>query len=106
MFLLAKASMRNRALIALITVIVAVFGGLALTNLKQELAPSIQFPQLAVLSTYTGASPDVVNQDVSSKLEAAIQGVPNVDSTVLLPLATDCAETVKVPAGDAEKGIP
>ena len=81
MFLLSKASMRNRALIALITVIVAVFGGLALTNLKQELAPSITFPQLAVLSTYAGASPDVVNQDVSSKLEAAIQGVPNVDST-------------------------
>jgi HAE1 family hydrophobic/amphiphilic exporter-1 len=81
MFLLAKASMRNRALIALITIIAAVFGGLALSGLKQELAPSIQFPQLAVLSTYPGASPDVVNQDVSAKLEAAIQGVPNVDST-------------------------
>jgi len=81
MFLLAKASMRNRALIALITVIVAVFGGLALSGLKQELAPSIQFPQLAVLSTYPGAAPDVVNQDVSSVLEAAIAGVPNVDNT-------------------------
>jgi HAE1 family hydrophobic/amphiphilic exporter-1 len=78
---LAKASMRNRALIALITVIAAVFGGLALSGLKQELAPSIQFPQLAVLSTYPGAAPDVVNQDVSSILEAAIAGVPNVDNT-------------------------
>jgi hypothetical protein len=78
---LAKASMRNRALIALITVIAAVFGGLALSGLKQELAPSIQFPQLAVLSTYPGAAPDVVNQDVSSVLEAAIAGVPNVDNT-------------------------
>ena len=32
--------------------------------------------------------------------------VPNVDSTVLFPLATDCAETVKVPAGDVAKGKP
>ena len=32
--------------------------------------------------------------------------VPKVDSTVLLPLATDCAETVNVPAGVVEKGKP
>jgi HAE1 family hydrophobic/amphiphilic exporter-1 len=37
--------------------------------------------KLAVLSTYPGAAPDVVNQDVSSILEAAIAGVPNVDNT-------------------------
>ena len=42
--------MKNRALIALITIVAAIFGGLALTNLKQELAPSITFPQLAVLT--------------------------------------------------------
>lgn len=81
MYLLAKASMKNRALIALVTIVVAVFGVLALGGLKQELAPSVQFPQLAVLTTYPGSSPEVVNQDVSTPLETAIQGVPNVDNT-------------------------
>ncbi|WP_460775527.1 efflux RND transporter permease subunit [Microbacterium sp. GXF7504] len=78
---LAVLSLRNRALIALITIVAAVFGGLALTNLKQELIPSIEFPALSVLSTYPGASPDVVANDVSTPIENAIQGVPGLEST-------------------------
>ncbi len=81
MHLLAVLSMKNRALIALITVVIALFGGYALTALKQELAPDIQFPQLAILTTYPGASPAVVTNDVSTPIEAAIQGVPNLQST-------------------------
>ncbi|WP_157078914.1 efflux RND transporter permease subunit [Herbiconiux solani] len=81
MHFLAVLSMKNRALIALVTIVVAVFGGLALTSLKQELIPSIEFPQLAVLTTYPGASPEVVNDDVSTPIEAAIQGVEGIDTT-------------------------
>lgn len=73
--------MKNRALIALVTVVVMIFGGLALTSLKQELAPSIAFPQLAILTQYPGASPDVVNSDVSTPIETAIQGVTGLEST-------------------------
>jgi len=78
---LAVLSLRNRALIALITIVAAVFGGLALTNLKQELIPSIEFPQLTIITSYPGASPDVVNNDVSTPIETAIQGVPSLEST-------------------------
>jgi HAE1 family hydrophobic/amphiphilic exporter-1 len=78
---LAVLSMKNRALIALVTIVVAVFGGLALTSLKQELIPSIEFPQLAVLTTYPGASPEVVNDDVSTPIESAIQGVEGIETT-------------------------
>lgn len=79
--LLAVASMKNRALIALITVVAAVFGFIALGGLKQELTPNVQFPQLAVLTIYQGATPEVVNQDISTPIEAAIQGVPGIEST-------------------------
>ncbi|GAA4167388.1 efflux RND transporter permease subunit [Gryllotalpicola koreensis] len=78
---LASLSMKNRALIALITICAAIFGGVALTNLKQELIPSVQFPQLAILTTYPGASPAVVSNDVSTPIETAIQGVPGLDQT-------------------------
>ncbi|VXB44188.1 RND multidrug efflux transporter; Acriflavin resistance protein [Microbacterium sp. 8M] len=78
---LAVLSLRNRALIALITIVAAVFGGLALTNLKQELIPSIEFPQLAIVSNYPGASPEVVEHDVSTPVETAIQGVPGLDTS-------------------------
>ncbi|WP_336648227.1 efflux RND transporter permease subunit [Microbacterium sp. MMO-10] len=78
---LAVLSLRNRALIALITIVAAVFGGLALTNLKQELIPSIEFPQLAIVASYPGASPEVVEHDVSTPIETAIQGVPGLDTS-------------------------
>ena len=73
--------MKNRALIALITIVAAVFGTLALTSLKQELIPSLQLPQLVITTSYPGASPEVVNDDVSTPIERAIQGVPGLEST-------------------------
>ncbi|MDF0512223.1 efflux RND transporter permease subunit [Agromyces sp. H3Y2-19a] len=81
MHLLAALSMKNRALIALVTIVVAIFGGISLTSLKQELAPSIEFPQLSIVSSYPGASPDVVNNDVSTPIETAIQGITGLEST-------------------------
>jgi multidrug efflux pump subunit AcrB len=73
--------MKNRALIALITIVAAVFGSLALTSLKQELIPSLQLPQLLISSSYPGASPEVVNDDVSTPIETAIQGIQGLEST-------------------------
>ena len=78
---LAVLSLKNRALIALVTIVAAVFGGIALTSLQQELIPSIEFPQLSVVTTYPGASPEVVSNDVSTPIETAIQGVPGLEST-------------------------
>ncbi|WP_235934210.1 efflux RND transporter permease subunit [Paramicrobacterium chengjingii] len=81
MHLLSVASLKNRALIALVTVVVAVFGVISLTGLKQELAPNITFPQLAIVTNYPGASPNVVNDDLSTPIEKAISGVPGLEST-------------------------
>lgn len=81
MHLLSVFSLRNRALIALVTIVVAVFGGIALSSLKQELIPSVEFPQVAIVSAYPGATPEVVSNDVSTKIEQAIQVVPDLEST-------------------------
>jgi HAE1 family hydrophobic/amphiphilic exporter-1 len=79
--LLSVFSLRNRALIALITVVVAVFGGISLTLFKQELIPSLSLPSVYIVTSYPGASPDVVNKDVSTPIESAIQGIENLSST-------------------------
>ena len=81
MHLFSVFSLRNRALIALVTIVVGVFGGIALTSLKQELIPSLSLPQIFVVTSYPGASPAVVDKDVSTPIEAAIQGVAGLDST-------------------------
>jgi len=79
--LLSVFSLRNRALIALVTIVAGIFGGVALTSLKQELIPSLSLPQIFVITSYPGASPAVVDNDVSNPIEAAIQGVAGLDST-------------------------
>jgi multidrug efflux pump subunit AcrB len=79
--LLSVFSLRNRALIALITIVIGVFGGISLTTLKQELIPSVSFPQLAVVTAYPGASPAVVDTDVSTPIERAIQAVPGLEAS-------------------------
>jgi multidrug efflux pump subunit AcrB len=80
-YFLSVLSMKNRALIALITIVAAVFGSLALTSLKQELIPSLQLPTLLISTSYPGASPEVVNDDVSTPIETAIQGIEGLEST-------------------------
>ena len=50
-------------------------------SLKQELMPSVQFPAIVVLSSYPGASPEVVNNDVSTPIETALRGVPGLEQT-------------------------
>lgn len=81
MHFLSVFSLRNRSLIALITVVVAAFGGYALTAFKQELIPSLSLPSVYIVTSYPGASPDVVNTDVSTPIESAIQGLENLDGT-------------------------
>ena len=81
MHLLSVFSLRNRALIALITIVVAVFGGISLTLFKQELIPSLSLPSVYIVTSYPGASPDVVSKDVSTPIESAVQGIENLDST-------------------------
>lgn len=81
MHLLSVFSLRNRALIALITIVVAVFGSISLTLFKQELIPSLSLPSVYIVTSYPGASPDVVSKDVSTPIESAVQGIENLDST-------------------------
>jgi HAE1 family hydrophobic/amphiphilic exporter-1 len=92
-------SLRNRALIALITIVIGIFGGIALTSLKQELIPSISLPSVYVVTTYPGASPAVVNNDVSTPIESAMQGLENLDSTTATSNTSSSTVTVSFTYG-------
>jgi HAE1 family hydrophobic/amphiphilic exporter-1 len=78
---LAALSLRNRALIALATVMVAIFGTISLSSLKQELIPSLEFPVVAVVAPYPGASPEVVEELVTGPVEESVGAVDGLDGT-------------------------
>ena len=83
MFLLSKLSLANRVVVALVTVIIAAFGVLSLGSLKQELIPSIEIPSAAIVTSYAGASPEVVDEQVSVPIENAILSLENLESTTV-----------------------
>ncbi|MGL3806026.1 efflux RND transporter permease subunit [Paeniglutamicibacter sp. R2-26] len=78
---LAALSLGNRALIALITVFVAVFGVITMGQLKQELIPSLEFPRISVVASQPGASPEVIDKQVAQPLEGALQAVEGLESS-------------------------
>ncbi|MEY3846030.1 MAG: hypothetical protein RJA66_297, partial [Actinomycetota bacterium] len=72
---LAKLSLSNRSVVALITIIIAIFGLISVGGLKQELIPSFETPQAAIVTTYPGASPEVIDKQVSQPIEAAVRAL-------------------------------
>ncbi|MFC6694803.1 efflux RND transporter permease subunit [Nocardioides daphniae] len=76
----ASFSLRNRAFVALSTVIVAIFGVVALGSLKLELIPNLQFPVVGVVAPYAGASPEAVEQEITVPIEDALTGVDGLES--------------------------
>ena len=81
MFSLSKISLANRSVVALLTSILAVFGFISVGSLKQELFPSLEFPQAAIVTTYPGASPEVMDTQVSRLIESSVESVEGVTTT-------------------------
>ncbi len=73
MFKLAKLSLANRSVVSLITIVVALFGFLSLGSLKQELIPSFDSPQAAIVTALPGASPEIIDTQVSQPIETAVR---------------------------------
>ncbi|GCD21886.1 hydrogenase expression protein [Cellulomonas algicola] len=76
---LARLSLANRAVVALMTVAVAVFGVVSLGSLRQELIPSLQIPTAVVLGVYPGSAPQIVEDQVTVPVETAAKGVDKVE---------------------------
>lgn len=78
MSFLARLSLKNRSVIALATIAILLFGAVIIPSLKQELFPSLDFPAISIVTSDAGASPSIVEHDVTTPLEQNIQGVSNL----------------------------
>lgn len=95
MYRLARLSLANRAVVALLTIAIAVFGWISLGSLKQELIPSLQIPTAVVVAVDPGSSPQLVEQQVTVPVEQAVRavdGVEKVTSTSSTGLSTTTVE--------------
>ena len=81
---LTRQAVRRSSVTLLLTAVILLFGAFAMTQLKQELTPSIDFPVITVITSYPGAEPQAVADTISAPVEQAVSGLPglqNVQST-------------------------
>ncbi|MGD8626617.1 MAG: efflux RND transporter permease subunit, partial [Anaerolineae bacterium] len=87
---LTRASVRFKWVTIALAVLALVAGILALTQLNQELIPSIEFPQTVVLAFNSGMEPEAMRDEVTIPIEDAVkdlEGVVNIESTTASGLA-------------------
>ena len=72
--------LKNRSVVFLAAVILIASGVYATTRLNQELLPEIDFPIVTVSTPVPGAGPDLVDEQVTQPVEAAVDDVEGIES--------------------------
>jgi multidrug efflux pump len=75
---LSDISIRRPVLAAVACLIIIVFGIASLTSLPIRELPQVDSPIVTVTTQYTGASPEVVDTDITSIVEGAIAGISGI----------------------------
>lgn len=76
---LARLSLANRSLVVLVAVVLSAFGAFTIPQLKQQLLPSLSFPGAFVIAPYPGASPEIVEDQVTKPIEDSFQGIEGLE---------------------------
>jgi HAE1 family hydrophobic/amphiphilic exporter-1 len=90
---ITRLALGRPAVVFLVTLMVIVAGVFAVLRLKTELFPDIDFPVVTVATSYPGASPSSVLEDVTIPIENAVAGIGGLEelhsiSTENLSVAT------------------
>ncbi|GAA1375809.1 efflux RND transporter permease subunit [Catellatospora chokoriensis] len=113
MSFLARLSLANRGLVALISVAILGAGAFVLPQLRQQMFPDLQFPMVSVVAAYPGATPEIVEQQVAIPIEQAVAGVSGVTSvtstsrngSVSVSVAFDFGADVDQVEGDIQQAL-
>jgi HAE1 family hydrophobic/amphiphilic exporter-1 len=92
---LQSLAVRRRVTFLMLFIVVLGFGFFSLSRLKLDLWPDIVFPYVVVITQYTGASPEDIEQLVSRPVEeacAAVEGVKKVNSQSKLGVSVVAVE--------------
>ena len=82
--MISKQSVKKPFTVLVGVILVLVLGAVSLSRMATDLLPGISLPYLVVITTYPGASPEKVENELSAPLEQAlgtVNGVENVTST-------------------------
>ena len=76
---LVQSSLRNRVLVAFASLVLIVFGGMAVTRLPVDVLPDLNKPTVTIMTEAGGMAPPEVEALISQPLENAMSGIPGVE---------------------------
>jgi hydrophobic/amphiphilic exporter-1 (mainly G- bacteria), HAE1 family len=76
---LTRVAITRPVFILMVISAMVILGLVSFSRLNAELFPSINFPVVTVVTTYSGASPDDVDRLVTQPLQDAIAGIADID---------------------------
>ncbi|PRQ08196.1 efflux RND transporter permease subunit [Enhygromyxa salina] len=94
---IARVSVERPVLTMMLTLIVLVLGGVSLSRLQIDLLPEIELPTVTIRTEYDGASPEVMEQRVTTIIEEIVATVPGVED--LESTSSEGDSSVKVTFG-------
>ena len=77
---IAAFSIKRPVLISMVMVGMIIFGVLAYIGMPLNITPSIDIPYVLVQTTYAGASPDLIESQISKKIEDAVSMISGLDT--------------------------
>ena len=75
---LSSIAIRRPVAVTVVVIIALIFGVVSLQRIGIDLLPNMSLPYAVVVTTYPGASTDVIEQDITIPLEASLAGVSGV----------------------------
>ena len=75
---LTKLALRRPVSAVLLIIMIIIFGFTSFGDLEQELTPEMETPMLMIMTMYSGAGPEDVEDLVTSPLEDAIASLSDV----------------------------
>ncbi|MFN8530891.1 MAG: efflux RND transporter permease subunit [Anaerolineae bacterium] len=82
---LTRLSLRFRAVTIVLGLLISIAGVIAVTQLRQELIPSVEFPQTTIFAQTSGLTSDQVLHLITDRIESAlsrdIEEITNLEST-------------------------
>ena len=75
-----RVSLRNPVFATMVMLALLVLGLFAFQRLKVDQFPNIDFPVVVVTTEYPGASPEIVESEVTKKVEEAVNAIAGVNA--------------------------
>ena len=94
---LAAVSVARPVLTSMVALIVVVLGAVSLSRIQIDLLPDVELPTVTIRTEYPGASPEVMEQRVTTIIEEIVAVVPGVEE--LESTSSEGDSSVKVTFG-------